>query len=1062
MDSSLYNRYSCKCNQTSGKLQCLGIEVECKPIGCKIPANVQQGMTLFDPLDEQQKISAANRYEIQHGQSLTFICEPSAMFYFEPNRRMFECDKGSWVAKQRPDEVICEEHYCKFGGHCIRDHECICPEQTRGEQCQIPLCSPECQNGGTCVSPDRCQCTEGFGGARCACRLEEFLCEDGQCVDSSSVCDGTCHCTAGCADERLDGENNCTSWRIRLVNGSHYFGRVEITINGLTGSVCDHYFDNNDATVVCQEVGYRYGHAVLRGKYGYGSGPIWLDDVNCNGDENLLSSCRHGGLGKSNCDHTNDAGVICMNNIPTVTGPSVSAELLDGPNKHSGRVELIIGNRRGSVCDDSWDDKDASVICRMLGYGEGKVLSKASFGQGNSSILLDDVECDGNETSVMSCRHSGVGIHNCNHTKDAGVICSPKNTFSLEELTCRERQCLPYTSYVCGGFRCNCTGCERAGLLEDIGTSGSIRLVNGSHFFGRVEITINGLTGSVCDHSIDNNRATVVCRALGFRFGHAIQRSHYGYGGGPIWFATACTGDEFLLSRCRVPLKSDCDHNNVAGVICMNTLPKVPNIVAEGRTAIVELVDGPNKHSGRVEIFVGNRRGTVCDDSWDDTDASVICRMLGYYGGGHAQIKAHFGQGSSDILLDDVQCDGSETSVMSCRHSGVGIHNCDHTEDAGVICSPKNINEFTELRVELVNGPDNRSGRVEIVIGINRGTVCDDEWDDNDAKVICKMLGYDGGKALGEAHFGQGSSSIFLDDVLCDGTESSITACRHSGLGIHDCKHDEDASVRCSPKIECGRRPLKHYSRKRRNSYERIVGLPERLEATRGFYPWQVGVRIETSNICGGTILNDRWILSAAHCFHNKTTSTIRVYTGDHDLMKSDPFEQQFELEQLIEHPNFASVRNGYDIALMKVKLKKGSGIKFNEEVQPACLPDAGMHYETGKMCHISGWGKTSLNATGYPTVLRAAEVPLVDDVDCKRQYTTFTQNMVCAGYMDGGIDTCYGDSGGPLVCSVDGLYYVMGVTSFGRKCGLKDYPGVYAKVAPFQSWIETTIASYP
>ncbi|XP_052220080.1 neurotrypsin-like [Dreissena polymorpha] len=784
-----------------------------------------------------------------------------------------------------------------------------------------------------------CQCTEGFGGARCACRLEEFLCEDGQCVDSSSVCDGTCHCTAGCADERLDGENNCTSWRIRLVNGSHYFGRVEITINGLTGSVCDHYFDNNDATVVCQEVGYRYGHAVLRGKYGYGSGPIWLDDVNCNGDENLLSSCRHGGLGKSNCDHTNDAGVICMNNIPTVTGPSVSAELLDGPNKHSGRVELIIGNRRGSVCDDSWDDKDASVICRMLGYGEGKVLSKASFGQGNSSILLDDVECDGNETSVMSCRHSGVGIHNCDHTKDAGVICSPKNTFSLEELTCRERQCLPYTSYVCGGFRCNCTGCERAGLLEDIGTSGSIRLVNGSHFFGRVEITINGLTGSVCDHSIDNNRATVVCRALGFRFGHAIQRSHYGYGGGPIWFATACTGDEFLLSRCRVPLKSDCDHNNVAGVICMNTLPKVPNIVAE-------------------------------------------------------------------------------------------------------------------LRVELVNGPDNQSGRVEIVIGTNRGTVCDDEWDDNDAKVICKMLGYDDGKALSEAYFGQGSSSIFLDDVQCDGTESSITACRHSGLGIHDCKHDEDASVRCSPKKECGRRPLVHYSRKTRTVYDKIVGLPEGLEAGKGFYPWHVGVRNQYKNICGGTILNDRWILSAAHCF--------QVHTGDHDLMKSDPFEQQFELEQLIEHPNFISASKGYDIALMKVKLNNGAGIKFSEDVQPACLPDAGMDYETGTICHISGWGKTSLNATKDETVLRAAEVPLIDDVVCKRQYTTFTQNMVCAGYMDGGIDTCQGDSGGPLVCSVDGLYYVMGVTSFGHKCGLQNYPGVYAKVAPFQSWIETTIASYP
>ncbi|KAH3793633.1 hypothetical protein DPMN_147148 [Dreissena polymorpha] len=69
---------------------------------------------------------------------------------------------------------------------------------------------------------------------------------------------------------------------------------------------------------------------------------------------------------------------------------------------------------------------------------------------------------------------------------------------------------------------------------------------------------------------------------------------------------------------------------------------------------------------------------------------------------------------------------------------------------------------------------------------------------------------------------------------------------------------------------------------------------------------------------------------------------------------------------------------------------------------------------------------------------------------------------MVCAGYMEGGIDACAGDSGGPLVCSVEGLYYVMGVISWGTGCALPGYPTVYAKVAAFQSWIETTIASYP
>ncbi|KAH3801078.1 hypothetical protein DPMN_154722 [Dreissena polymorpha] len=182
MDVILYTRYSCTCNQTSGKLQCKGTEVACTPIGCQIPAHVQQGMTLYDPR-ERRTISAANRYEMQHNQSLIFSCEPSDVFYFEPNRRMFECVKGSWVAKKRshvdtwdfgnngsfPEcrRVVCPADYCKFGGHCIQDHVCECPEQTSGKQCETPLCNPDCQNGGTCVSPDRCQCPEGFDGRRC-------------------------------------------------------------------------------------------------------------------------------------------------------------------------------------------------------------------------------------------------------------------------------------------------------------------------------------------------------------------------------------------------------------------------------------------------------------------------------------------------------------------------------------------------------------------------------------------------------------------------------------------------------------------------------------------------------------------------------------------------------------------------------------------------------------------------------------------------------------------------------------------------------------------------------
>ena len=79
--------------------------------------------------------------------------------------------------------------------------------------------------------------------------------------------------------------------------------------------------------------------------------------------------------------------------------------------------------------------------------------------------------------------------------------------------------------------------------------------------------------------------------------------------------------------------------------------------------------------------------GTVCDDSWDLRDAQVVCRQLGFPDALRAPGSAHFGQGSGKILLDDVQCTGNERSIEECRHSGWGIENCAHSEDASVICS---------------------------------------------------------------------------------------------------------------------------------------------------------------------------------------------------------------------------------------------------------------------------------------------------------------------------------------------------------------------------------------